>query len=207
MIAGGAFTAGHFITMALSQLFNDTVFGRLLRGVSARDDLIVAMTGPKLGDRLLVVGLEDPHLLGLVGKPVGITGRACGIDASSEVARRAGERALRAGVLVEVEHAPFASFPFDAASFDVALVRPLGALAEDPNLLAALASVGGVLRDGGRCVVVADLPQGGVRSLLPAKAGPTPAHLLQLLAQSGFRGPRVIAERGGLAFVEAIHRG
>src|SRR6188472_2128866 len=105
--------------MAISQLLADNALVRLIRGSSGRADLILSMVGVKLGDRLLVLGLSDPGLVGILGSKVGITGRACGVDASADRVARAGRQAERDGVLVEVEVWNDGGIPFESGSFDL----------------------------------------------------------------------------------------
>jgi hypothetical protein len=85
----------------------------------------------------------------------------------------------------------------------VAVVRARRDLAAEAGLAPALQGVRGVLRDGGRCLVLTDVPKGGNRG---RGQGPSPAHLLEILSAAGFRAARIVAARDGLGFVEAVHR-
>jgi ubiquinone/menaquinone biosynthesis C-methylase UbiE len=192
--------------MAISRLFADSVLARLVRGNAAREELIVSMTGVKLGERLIIIGLEDAGLLATLGKKVGLTGRACGVDPSAERVARAQRRAEQAGVLVEAESTA-GDLPFDPASFDVAVVRTGEHSRDEPAVARALAQARRVLRDGGRCQVLADAPQGGLRKFWRTRrGGPPPATLVQLLTQQGYRGARILSERDGLVFAEGMAR-
>jgi SAM-dependent methyltransferase len=194
--------------MAISQLLADSVFVRLFRGNAGRGELVVSMAGVKLGDRLLVIGLAEPAVLAVLGAKVGITGRACGVDPSNEAVARARKHAEREGVLVEVETTPVDRVAYEPDGFDVVVVRALGGLADRAALRGALVEGGRVLRDGGRCLVLADA---GRRSLAARWSGrgaaPVPgSELVQLLAACGYRGARVLAERDGLLFGEGVMR-
>ena len=81
--------------------------------------------------------------------------------------------------------------PYDAASFDVAVT--IGSAAGE--VAAPLAEILRVLRPGGRCLVITHLQgHGGDR---PVEAFKT----------AGFRAARLIAERSGFAFYEAVKSG
>jgi ubiquinone/menaquinone biosynthesis C-methylase UbiE len=192
--------------MSISQLFADNLLVRLVRRNAARDELILSMTGVKLGERLIVIGLEDPGLLATLGKKAGLTGRACGVDPAQERVARARRRADQAGVLVEVEPAN-SHLPFDEASFDIAVIRAGNSSSDESALVRALSQARRLLRDGGRCQILADASPGGLRRLWRKRqARPAPHVLVQLLAQQGYRGARILSERDGLVFAEGMAR-
>ncbi|HEV3140421.1 MAG TPA: hypothetical protein VGY57_07905, partial [Vicinamibacterales bacterium] len=68
--------------------------------------LVVAMTGVKMGDRLLYVGCEHGPRLGAIAVKVGLSGRAVAIVPDEAASARASAGAADAGVLVEVSIAP-----------------------------------------------------------------------------------------------------
>ena len=47
------------------------------------EPLTVAMTGIKLGDRVLIVGVSDTALIAALGIKAGLTGRTCIVDTMS----------------------------------------------------------------------------------------------------------------------------
>jgi SAM-dependent methyltransferase len=192
--------------MGISQLLADSAFARLFRGHSARAELIVSMVGVKLGERLLVVGLSDPALPATLGAKVGLTGRACAVDADAEAVARARRRAAREGVLVDIEQARADALPYESDSFDILVVRAAGPLAEQPLLAQTLGDGARILRDGGRALVLL----GGRTAWMTRGGGPPPrlegTRVTQLLADRGYRGARILAERDGLTFVEAVAR-
>ena len=64
------------------------------------EPLTVAMSGIKLGDRVLIVGCSDAALIAALAIKAGLTGRACTVDSvASRVAEtaQAVERERRAG--------------------------------------------------------------------------------------------------------------
>lgn len=192
--AGWLVTARHYTTMGLKDLFADNALVRLVRGDTRQADMIVSMTGIKLGERLLVIGLADGRILAALGAKVGLTGRACGIDASPEVATRAARFAEKEGVLVEVRPAPAGDLPFEPGGFDIVVVRAVGNLSSEATLRQALAAAATALREGGRCEILADT------------ASDAGASLVALFGSCGYRGGRVLANRDGLLYVEAVKR-
>ena len=182
--------------MALTDLFAQNVLVRWLTGNRQRYDLPVAMTAVKLGERLLQVGCSDAGLLAALGAKAGLTGRACGIDAEAGLADRARADTERAGVLAETFTAPYDRFPFDAGSFDVAVIRPGGTVNDPDTVTQSARESMRVLRPGGRCVVVAGRTHGS--------APLSPDALVRAVGAAGFRGARVLAERAGWVFVEAL---
>jgi len=173
--------------------------------------LVVGMTGVKMGDRLLHVGCAHAARLGAVAVKVGLSGRAavCAPDeASAERARRG---AADAGVLVDVEVAPPTRLPFDDGAFDLAVVDDTGGLfgtMRADHRVAAVRELARVLRAGGRVVMIGATPRGGLGAVLSrAHSGPpfvSSGDAVKALEADGFRSARVIGEREGLAFVEAI---
>jgi ubiquinone/menaquinone biosynthesis C-methylase UbiE len=168
---------------------------------STSDALAVSMAGIKLGDRLLVVGCSDPLLIAQLATKTGLTGRACAVDDEETTVTRAASVALREGALVETLVSPLGTLPLDPAAFDVVVVR--GALSRLPreSRVGCLAEVRRVLRPGGRCLVIDGARRG--LSALVGTASPDNAPV-GLLEAAGFKAARVLAEREGLAFAEAV---
>jgi ubiquinone/menaquinone biosynthesis C-methylase UbiE len=185
-------------------------FNRLAR----RDkpfQLVVGMTGVKLGDRVLQVGCAHGGRLTAVAAKVGLSGRALVIAPDAATAARAQKASADAGVLVEIETAPPTRLPVDDASFDLAIVDDTGGLfsglrAEDR--VAATRELARVLRPGGRAMIIGVAPRQGLGALLSrAQTGPSltaSGDAARTLEADGFRAARTLAEREGLVFVEGI---
>jgi len=176
--------------------------------------LEIGMVGAKMGDRFLQVGCADGARLAAVASKVGLSGRAVVVTPDEASAARARKGAEHEGVLVEIEVASPTRLPFDPDSFDVAVVDDTAGLvgtmrAEDR--VQTLREVCRVLRPGGRVMLIGTAPRGGFGALLSrAQSGPPFAasgDATKSLGAEGFRSARILAEREGLVFVEAMKPG
>ncbi len=171
--------------------------------------LVVGMTGVKMGDRVVQVGCAHGGRLAAVAAKVGLSGRALAIVPDAVSAARAQKASADAGVLIEVETAPPTRLPVDDASFDLAIVDDTGGLfsgMRPEDRVAATRELARVLRPGGRAMIIGSAPRQGLGALLSrAPAVPSLAASGQALLESdGFRAARMLAEREGLVFVEGI---
>lgn len=187
--------------------FRDFLFDRD-RSTAFR--LALAMTGVRMGERQLLVG-DDVALFAQLIAKVGLTGKSSVVVASQEVAARMEAAAADAGVMVEsLEVARFPSLPVEDGLFDVAILNA------GPTLLglqaAARLTLAGeiqrALRPAGRLIIVEGQPKrffglvGTTAPGLPAFQASNEA--ARLLAASGFRPVRVLAEREGQRFTEGL---
>jgi ubiquinone/menaquinone biosynthesis C-methylase UbiE len=173
--------------------------------------LVVSMTGVKLGDQLLQVGCAHGGRLGAVAAKVGLSGRAVLVAPDEASAERARKGAAAAGVLVDIEVAPPTRLPAKGDEFDLAVVDDTAGLlgtmrAEDR--VASIRELARVVRPGGRVLIIGAGTRGGLGALLTrTQSGPpfvASGDAIKALEADGFRSARVLGEREGLAFVEAI---
>ena len=175
---------------------------------SQLDPLAVTMSGVKLGDRLLVLGVSDPALIGALAGKAGLTGRTVILDASEEATTAAASAVERDGHLVESFTAPWTMLPFDPHSFDVIVLRDVLNTLNAEERLRCAREVHRILRPGGRSVVI----EGKSHGLLGGLMGGTPVDpqyargggAPHVLDAAGFRAARTLAEREGQQFVEGI---
>lgn len=169
------------------------------------------MTGVRLGDRLLQIGCVDPKLLGAIGAKVGLSGRACAVVSGARMAARARRGAERVGVLVEIEQMDFAKLSFADASFDLVVIDStdgmLGSMSPS-NRDACLREAWRVLAGRGRIVVIESGSRPGLARLW-RRAPVSPSYRasggsLAALTGARFRAVRMLAERGGLSFMEGL---
>jgi ubiquinone/menaquinone biosynthesis C-methylase UbiE len=181
-----------------SELFANNLLVKLLRGDTARYDLIVSMVGVKLGERLLVIGGGDGQLLAAIGAKTGLTGTVAAVEPDEASASRVLDEATKAGVLADVETAS-GVLPYQPSSFDIVVI-PFPA-DETAALAPRVAEAFRVLRDGGRATIIARAGKGSERR--ESNGGGAAVTALQ---QQGFRAARLLAERNGLLFYEAVKK-
>ena len=170
------------------------------------DPLVVAMTGVKLGDRLLILGGSHTKTVGQLALKPGISGRAVVLDEDANASTRAAEAATAEGALIEGETAPLTMLPFDAAAFDVVVLNHLVGKVPEPRRSAMFAESLRVLRNGGRCVAIEAAARGGLAGLVGGSKLPG-SEIEHTMTHAGFRAVRTLAERDGLAFIEGAKRG
>jgi ubiquinone/menaquinone biosynthesis C-methylase UbiE len=175
--------------------------------------LEIAMTGVKLGDRLLQVGAADPSLAAALAAKAGMSGRASLLVATEEEAARAARTAERAGVLLEVERAALDQFPYQDHDFDLIVINNqdgLIAMMKPEQRVATLQQARRVLAPRGRIVIIERAPRAGLGGLLTRAAVVADPHYqntggaITALQAEGFKAVRPLAERDGLSFFEGI---
>ena len=166
------------------------------------------MAGIKLGDRLLVVGCADPLLIAQLALKTGLTGRAYAVDERNALVTAAENVAVREGALIETASAPWAALPVQADEFDVAIVRDVLPHLTQEQRATCIREVRRVLRPGGRCLVVDGRSRTGFLARARGTSIPPdytePGGLVTVLAAQGLKAARILAEREGLIFAEAV---
>jgi ubiquinone/menaquinone biosynthesis C-methylase UbiE len=176
----------------------------------AGDPLAVSMSGLKFGDRLLMLGCSDTALAAALASKVGLTGRACLLDESADRLTVAAAAVQREGALVESFTSPMTALPFEPGSFDVVVARNAFPAVPAASRAAVVGEVTRVVRAGGRCIVIDDLPRGALGGLIGSHRSEdaSPGSMaVALLTGGGFRGVRTLAEREGFVFVEGVKAG
>lgn len=180
-------------------------FFRTLRRQSQMDPLHVTMTGVRMGERFVQIGCDDAALLGGLASKVGLSG-ASGVAVFEEAdAERARHVAARVGALVDVRVVTPDAIAFDTSSADLVVVddtRGTFARMPDQNRRRVLAEARRVLRDGGRIEIVERVAVTGL--LGGAVTRPDGYSVEALLSEAGFRPVRLLAEKGGIRFVEGL---
>lgn len=190
--------------------FRDFLFDR---GRSRRFALALAMTGVRMGERLLMVGDDAPLAAQLAAK-VGLTGRSVVVVGSEAAAARVTAAAAEAGVLLEdVRVGALPTLPVDEGAFDAAVVDAgptfLTAL-DGPGRLALARSLARALRPAGRLIVVEGQPGSTFKPFQAKPAGldafRAAGGATALLETAGFRPVRLLADRDGQRFTEGLRR-
>ena len=182
---------------------------RIFRKGAGPHALAEAMTGVRLGTRLLYAGDGHPALFAALAAKAGLTGRALALAGNEAAGGRITNASARAGVLVEVAVMSRPEWSVEPAAFDVAVIDATGGtvLAADREFREALARrLLGSLQPHGRVIVVERERRGLVRLLRGQPAGLDQFRAAGgaegLLTGSGFRPVRLLADRDGQRFTE-----
>ncbi|HEX9366697.1 MAG TPA: methyltransferase domain-containing protein [Vicinamibacterales bacterium] len=179
----------------------------LFRKSAPGEPLAVTMAGVRLGNRFLAVGVRDPALVAVLAGKAGLTGTACAVDADEAAVRKAAAAIEADGALVDVTRAPWGMWPYDAGSFDVAVIRDLLPTLTSGSRANCVSEVLRVLRPGGRALVIEPAPRGGFGALLNRQTiDPDYRGAVKTLQQVGFAAVRELAERDGVLYVEGIKK-
>ena len=182
---------------------------RIFRQGAGPHALAEAMTGVRLGERLLYVGAGTPALFAALAAKAGLTGRARAVVESENASERIKMAAARAGVLIEVAVASLPQLPADDAAFDVAVIDASGGMVPamgETDRAAVAVEVRRALRPRGRAIVVEHEARGVLaafkgrpKELERFRAENSAAAMLQT---AGFQPVRLLAERDGERFTE-----
>jgi hypothetical protein len=161
----------------------------------AMDPLQVSMTGVRMGERFLQIGCNDRALLSGLAAKVGLSGTAAVAAFDESQAKLAQSIGSKVGALIEIKDiAEGRDWPFGESEFDMVVVDDTddGFWGFDhPTEIFRSALT--ALRPGGRIEVV---------TLINSQHGKF--DFTTLLSEAGFKPVRVLAERGGLRFVEGL---
>jgi ubiquinone/menaquinone biosynthesis C-methylase UbiE len=183
----------------------------LRQSTVGREPLAVAMSGVRIGERLLQIGIDTPDVTGLLGAKPGLSGESTLVvpdDTTAVSARRAVEKA---GALINIRVHDLENLPFEPHSFDLVVVHnrngQLASLSEAQRGR-ALQECRRVLRSGGRAVVIDKGTPSGLTAIFQSRTEPGAADLtVKALTAAGFRSVRALGDRDGYSFVEGINVG
>lgn len=171
--------------------------------------LAVGMAGVKMGDRFAQIGCGHGGRLGAIAAKTGLSGRAAAYAPDAASAARAQKGGEQAGVLIEVETAPPSRIPSDNDSFDLAVIdetdAAIGGLA-DPQRAAMFREARRIVRPGGRVMLIAAGTASGLAAIFTRAPGAS-YDRVKALEQEHFRSARILGDREGLLFVEAVKPG
>ena len=177
-----------------------------------RDPLVMAMSGVRLGERLLQIGIDDPAVLGALAAKVGFSGHAAVVVLDEHSAERARHGVEDASTLADISVISDGTLPFDGGSFDVVVVHSATGLlaALDADVRARLLQqVLRAMRSGGRVIVT----EAGERTGVTAMFAPAPRKderyeasggTIAALQVAGFKPVRLLADRDGFRFTEGL---
>jgi len=175
-----------------------------------REPLAVSMSGVRLGERVVQIGVNDARVVRAIGEKVGLTGLSTIVVPNESAAARV-RSALGEGLAVaDVRIEPLDRLPFDEAVYDVAVVHNAEGLTtslEPAVREGAVREWLRVLRTGGRVIVLDPGSPTGIRALLGGgtSRGSHGSHdTLHTLQAAGFTAVRVLGDREGYRFIEGL---
>ena len=183
------------------------------RAKHTRDPLPVAMSGVRLGERVLQIGVDDPKVIGLLAAKAGMSGTAACVVGDDAAAKRAKSGADDVGVFIETAVAPFGSpLPHDSGAFDVAIIHSVSGLLaslDSASRATLLREVGRVVRPGGRAIIIESGTRTGLTSLLHGAPATQAAFdqaggATSALTDAGFFPVRPLGDSEGLKFSEGL---
>lgn len=170
---------------------------------SSKERLPVAMTGVRMGERALQIGIDDSSLVGAIAAKVGLSGHAAIVVRNEREAAKAQSATEKAGALADVQVETGAALPFESDSFDVIVLHAANGV--PPQAASTLREGHRILRTGGRFVIVEGGPGEGALAFLRAKPRlPDSATVVQSMSAVGFRATRLLAEHEGYRFSEGL---
>jgi len=176
-----------------------------------REPLAVAMSGVRMGERVLQIGMDTPEVTAVLAAKPGLSGESSMVvpnDATAVSARRAAEKA---GALVNIRVHDLENLPYDPQSFDLVVVHNRSgqfASLNEAQRSRALQECRRVLRSGGRIVVIDQGTPTGLTAIFKSRKDPESAAVtVRELGTAGFRSVRPLGDRDGYSFVEGMNAG
>jgi ubiquinone/menaquinone biosynthesis C-methylase UbiE len=180
----------------------------LRQSTVGREPLAVAMSGVRMGERVLQIGMDTPVVTGVLAAKPGLSGESAMVvpdDTTSVMAKRAAEQA---GALVNIRVHGLETLPYDQHSFDLVVAHnrngQLSGLSDTQRSRAFL-EFRRVLRSGGRIVVIDKGTPSGLTAIFQARKAPDIASTVKMLEAAGFRSVRPLVDRDGYSFVEGMN--
>ena len=181
----------------------------LRQSAVGREPLAVTMSGVRLGERALQIGLNDPLIASVLAAKPGLSGHSAIVVPDEASGERAKSAVAKSGAFVEITVSSLEHLPFEEGSFDVAVIH------NREGLLTTLGAAGcarvlsecrRILRSGGRLIVLENGAPSGFRALFRSGA-PGAGHdagdaTIRGLEAAGFRAVRTLGDRDNYRFIE-----
>jgi SAM-dependent methyltransferase len=183
-----------------------------LRKARETESLPIKMSGLRMGERLLQIGVDDPGLLAAMALKVGLSGSTTVAVSDEAGGARARDGAAAAGALIDLHVTSLESLPFESDAFDVVVVHGVNGLVRSLNSRAGtqpvLREARRVLRHGGRIIVIEAGPKSGLAGIIkpyrPDASYEAAGGSAAALETAGFRPVRLLWEREGYRFTEGL---
>jgi ubiquinone/menaquinone biosynthesis C-methylase UbiE len=184
----------------------------LRKSTVEREPLAITMTGVRMGERVLQIGLGDVRLMSMLAAKPGLSGHAAVVVSDERDSDRARGAAAESGLLIDVHVAPLRALPVGDRTFDVVIVHDAAttlAAMDAGARTRALEECHRVLRPGGRIVTLEAGARAGISALL--HRGPAPDQTYNgaggtaaALEAAGFKRVRLLADREGYRYFEGM---
>jgi ubiquinone/menaquinone biosynthesis C-methylase UbiE len=183
-----------------------------LRKAKDTERLPIRMSGLRMGERLLQIGVDDATLVGEMAGKTGLSGSASVAVTDEAAAARARDGAARAGALIDLHVTRLEALPFDSDGFDIVIVHSVNglllSLTEQARSEPVLREARRVLRRGGRMIVIEAGPKSGLSGIIspyrPDARYEAAGGAVAALQAAGFKTARVLWEREGYRFTEGL---
>lgn len=171
-----------------------------------REPLAIAMSGVRMGERLLQIGMDTPVVTSLLAAKPGLSGESAIVLADEDTAAQARRALAESGALVNISVHPLDALPFDGGAFDLIVVHNRNGQTLPPSgQERVLYEWRRVLRSGGRLVVINKGTPSGMTALFQSRPDPGQTDsTLRALQSAGFRSVRELGDRDGYAFIEGL---
>jgi ubiquinone/menaquinone biosynthesis C-methylase UbiE len=171
-----------------------------------REPLAIAMSGVRMGERLLQIGMDTPIVTSLLAAKPGLSGESSIVLADESAASQARHALAESGALVNIHVHALDTLPFDSGSLDLIVVHNRRGQTLTPQAGArTLGECRRILRSGGRVIVIDRGAPSGLRAFFGARPEPAETEAaLRVMADAGFRAVRVLGDREGYLFVEGF---
>jgi ubiquinone/menaquinone biosynthesis C-methylase UbiE len=181
----------------------------LRQSTVGREPLAIAMSGVRMGERVLQIGMDTALVTSLLAAKPGLSGESSIILADEATAAEARRAVAETGALVNIGVHPLDALPLVSGSIDLIVVHNRNGQALSASQGArVLAESRRVLRSGGRVVVLENGTPTGLAAFFQSRTEPGAAEAtVRALDAAGFRAARTLGDRNGCRFVEGLNVG
>jgi SAM-dependent methyltransferase len=184
----------------------------LRQSVVGREPLAVTMSGVRMGERALQIGLNDPRVAGMLAAKPGLSGQSAIVVPDETSAGKLRKAIADSGALVDLKVNSLDSLPFEDGAFDVVVVHNRDGMLMTvgaPSSERVLGECRRILRPGGRVVILEAGTPTGLGAILRARASREARSAggestVRGLESAGFRAVRILGDRDNYRFIEGM---
>ena len=179
----------------------------LRQSTVGREPLAIAMSGVRMGERVLQIGMDTPVVTSLLAAKPGLSGESVIVLADEAAATQARRATAESGALVNIAAHRLDALPFERGAFDVVVVHNrVGQTLTASGASQVLSECRRVLRAGGRLVVINKGAPSGLTAIFQSRPEPGQTDkTVRAMQTAGFRSVRELGDRDGYAFIEGLN--